>query len=386
MKRIIPLYMRENFPLKRLLFVSASLLLLVIASCKKDNNNQVKPTPVVTDATPTKLGLYEATDSIYKLVYTYVSKIGTLDVTKSDYYLVFDTGSGGFVIDADGILPSSMITSTGFNFTGDSTVVSGITIYNQKSTIEYGDDANTTDKVYGNLAYANVTLGDDNGNIVIKRLPFFLYYKAVDGKGKVFTTHHDFDVLGVSSEYDVTFQNNVYITSPFNYFDPGTGLTKGFKMAALDTTNFSYDGTYATGVVTLGLTASDLSSSSGFIMHQLTYYPNDGYAPNVPVSLTYKNKTFTTEAIFDTGTEPYSYIEDPSAADTALFLANGTNVSLASTAGFNYSYTVTSNDNLTYVENPSISQSSYSIISLEFFLNNEYMIDFADHELGLKNN
>ena len=387
MKRIIPLYMRENFPLKRLLFVSASLLLLFIASCKKDNNNQVKPTPVVTDATPTKFGLYEADSSIYKLLYTYVSKIGTQDVSNSDYSLVFDTGSGGFVIDANGILPSSMITSTGFNFSGDSTVVDGITIYNQKATIEYGDDANTTDKVYGNLAYASVTFGDENGNIVIKRLPFFLYYKAVDGNNKQFGPH-EFDVLGVSPEYDAAFQNNAYVTSPFSYFDPGTGLTKGFKMAALGTNNFSLYGNYVPGVVTLGLTADDLSSN-GFVMHQLTFYPGDGYAPVIPVSLTYNNKAaFTTEAIFDTGTEPYSYIEDPSAAaDTALLLPKSSNLSLTSTpGGFNYAYTISATDNLTYVENPSSSKSNVSVISLEFFLNNEYMLDFTDHKLGLKNN
>jgi hypothetical protein len=385
MKRIIPLYMRENFPLKRLLFVFASFLLLVIASCKKDNNNQVKPTPVVTDATPTKFGLYEADSSIYKLLYTYVSKVGTLDVSNSDYALVFDTGSGGFVIDANGILPSSMITSTGFNFSGDSTVVDGITIYNQKATIEYGDDANTTDKVYGNLAYASVTFGDENGNIVIKRLPFFLYYKAVDGSNKTFPPH-EFDVFGVSPEYDATFQNNAYVTSPFSYFDPGTGLTKGFKMAALGTSNFSLYGNYVPGVVTLGLTAADLASN-GFVMHQLTYIAGDGYAPVIPVSLTYNSKTFNANVIFDTGTEPYSYIEDPSAtADTALLLPKNTSVSLTSTPGFNYSYAISTTDNLTYVENPSSSKSTVSVISLEFFLNNEYMLDFADNKLGLKNN
>ena len=375
--------MKESFPLK-LLFVSVSLIVLAIASCKKDNSNQVKPTPVVTNATPTKFGLYEADSSIYKLLYTYVSKIGTLDVTNSDYALIFDTGSGGMVIDANGILPSSMITSTGFNFSGDSTVVDGITIYNQTSTIEYGDDANTTDKVYGNLAYASVTLGDENGNIVIKRLPFFLYYKAVHSNTNKPYPPHEFDVLGVSPEYDVTFQNNAYVTSPFSYFDPGTGLTKGFKMAAIGTNNFSLDGTFVPGVVTLGLTASDLSS--GFIMHQLSYASGDGYAPVIPVSLTYNNKNINTYAIFDTGTEPYSYIEDTSAADTALLLPKSSGVSLSSTPGFSYSYTISATDNLTYVENPSSSKSNVSVISLEFFLNNEYLLDFIDHKLGLKNN
>jgi hypothetical protein len=380
--------MRKKYSLRTLLSISVLLLLFIVASCKKDNNNKQVTntnTNAVTNATPTKFGLYEADSSIYKLLYTYVAKIGTLDVSNADYELVFDTGSGGLVIDANGILPSSMITSSGFSFTGDSTVVNGITIYSQTSTIQYGDDANTTDTVYGNLAYASVTIGDENGNIVVKRLPFFLYYKAVNNKGKQFGPHA-FDVLGVSPEYDVSFSNGAYITSPFSYFDPGTGLTKGFKMAALGTSNFSLDGTYVPGVVTLGLTPSDLSSPGGFNMNQLNYVAGDGYAPVISATVNYNGKSISSYVLFDTGTEPYSYIEDKTAADTTVFLPEKTPVAVSLSSGFNYDYTITSTDNLTYVENPKTSGADVTIFSLEFFLNNEYLLDFTNHQLGLKNN
>ncbi|HEY9002385.1 MAG TPA: hypothetical protein VIM89_13590 [Mucilaginibacter sp.] len=373
--------MMKVYSLRLFLAVSGIFLLFFIASCSKDKKN---PQTTPTQATPTKFGLYEADSSIYKILYTFVSKIGTQDVSSSDYDLLFDTGSGGLVIDAHGIIPASMITSNGITFSGDSTVVNGITIYNQKSTISYGDDVNTTDNVYGYLAYASVTLGDaSDGGITIKRLPFFLYYKASDTKGNVFADH-EFDVLGVSSEYDVTFPNNAYISSPFQYFDPGEGLIKGFKMAALGTNNFSLDGTLVPDAVTLGLTSSDLSS---FTMHQLTYYPGDGYAPVIPVSLTYNGKTFTTNTIFDTGTEPYSYIQDPTAGKTATLLPVNTPVSLTTTpGGFTYSFATSANDNITYVENPSQSGSNVTVMSLEFFLNNDFILDYYDHKLGLKNN
>lgn len=374
--------MMQTFSLKIFLRLSAVLLIFTIVSCSKDSKNPHTNTGTTpTQATPTKFGLYEADSSIYKLVYTFVSKIGTKDVSSADYDLLFDTGSGGLVIDAHGIIPGSMISSTGISFSGDSTVVNGITIYNQKSTISYGDDANTTDNVYGYLAYAPVTLGDANGNITIKRLPFFLYYKAADTKGNVFADH-EFDVLGVSPQYDVTFPNNAYITSPFAYFNPGEGLLKGFKMDALGTNKFSLNGTYVPGAVTLGLTSSDLSS---FTMHQLTYYPGEGYAPIIPVSLTYNGKTITTNMIFDTGTEPYSYIQDSSAGSSAILLPGNTSVSLTTTpGGFSYSYATSASENLTYVENPAQSQSNVSVMSLEFFLNNGFMLDYYDHKLGLK--
>ena len=212
--------MRKRYINKGLLFVS--LFVVFVVSCKKDNKNSTQTTPAI--ATPTKLGIYESDSSIYKGLFIAISKIGTSTV---DYGLLFDTGSGGLVIDAAGVLPASMITSSGFNFTGDSTIVNGITITSQTSIVQYGNDAASLSKVYGNLAYANITVGDQQGTLNIVRLPFFIYYKAVDANGNKYAAH-DFDVFGVSSEYDISFNSGAYITSPFSYFDPGNGLTKGF--------------------------------------------------------------------------------------------------------------------------------------------------------------
>jgi len=373
--------MIKKYPTKSYLLISVSFLLFAIASCKKDNKSNV--TQQVVTATPTSFGLYESDSSIYKELNTAIAKIGTYNV---DYPILFDTGSGGMVIDANSILPGSMITSSGFNFTGDSTVVGGITITSQKSIIEYGDDNATTDKVYGNLAYASVTVGDQaTGSITIKRLPFFLYYKAVNGQGDQYGPH-EFDTFGVSSEYDLSFANNVNIMSPLSYFVPGTGLTSGFKMAALGTSNFSYEGGYVSNAVILGLTADDLASSSGFSMTQLNYIAGDGYAPIIPSTITYSGKKVTTDIVFDTGTEPDSFIEDPTFSGSTTLLQPNTPVTVATTSGFNYSYTTSAADNLTYVENPNTSGGDVSVMSLEFFLTNSYLLDYADNKLGLKSN
>jgi hypothetical protein len=373
--------MKNKYPAKSLLILLISLVILTVASCKKEPANKGTTTTTV-NATPTSLGLYEADSSVYKELITVVSKIGTQTV---NYDLIFDTGSGGMVLDASGILPASMITSSGFTFTGDSTIVNGITITNQTNIVEYGADANTVDKVYGNLAYAPVTIGDQNGNIVVKRLPFMIYYKAVSSKGVQYPAH-DFDTFGVSEEYDITF-GSAYITSPFASFDPGTGLKRGFKMAQLNVNNFSNDGNYVPGALTLGLTTDDLNSA-GFVISQLTYYAGDGYAPIIPGTITYNNRApFKTDLIFDTGTEPYNYLEDPTYTGSSLeLLPQGSPVAVSATSGFNYSFTTTANDNLTQIENANTSGTSVSIIGLEFFLTNEYMLDFTDHKLGLKNN
>jgi len=360
--------MRKRYLAKNLLSIPVLFLLLAIAACKKEK----PPVVVIPIATPTTLGLYEADSGEYKELIIPITQVGTQNIPNGGYSLVFDTGSGGMVLDAQGILPASMITSNGFNFAGDSTTVNGVTITSQTTMLEYGADDNSITKVYGNLAFAAVTIGDQNGSIIVKRLPFFIYYKAVDVNNNVLGAHF-FDTFGVCSEY-IGFPDNEYITSPFSYFDPGNGLTRGFKLAELGTSNFSFDGTYVPGVITLGLTSADLSSSSGFVMNKMSYYAGEGYDPFIPSSITYNSKTFSSDVLFDTGTSGYSYLEDPTWPDTTTQLATNSNISLATTSGFNYSYTITQTDNFTYVENPNTSGGEFTDMSIEFFLTNEYLL------------
>jgi hypothetical protein len=107
--------MKNNFTF---LIISAAFTLLAV-SCKKSSS--VAPAPIVPLKT---LGLYQYGAGNNRRVFIPVTKVGTQSVT---YYTVFDTGSAGLTLDANGLLPASMITSTGIVFTGDSIDVNGIT-------------------------------------------------------------------------------------------------------------------------------------------------------------------------------------------------------------------------------------------------------------------
>jgi hypothetical protein len=376
--------MKKRYAVRDLLWVSLAFLVVAVASCKKDHNTINSNTSTTQNATPAHIGLYEAGSSIYKLIYLDVSKIGTQEIDRG---LVFDTGSGGMVLDADSVLDHSMFTNKGIIITGDSLTYKGVTVTKDTSSIVYGDDNNTEVTVYGNLAYADVTIDAEGGNVVIKRLPFFLYYKAVDNKGNI-QPHDDFDVFGVNEEYEVPVGSK-HITSPLSYYTPATGLDKGFKMAALGTSSFSANGTYVKNVVTLGLTQTDLQSS-GFVLSQLQPSSIYGYEPIVSGTITYNNSTISSLLLFDSGTEPYNYIENPNAPTHLDSLSNNAAVAVTTKSGFNYNFTVTSTpqkgEYLTYIENPRVSGSDVSIFSLEYFLKNEYLLDFTTHQLGLKNN
>jgi len=368
-------------PIKALVLIVCTALIL--GGCKKDGASVSPATYAVKPhvaGQPYQIGFYTVESNGVKELRVAVSEVGEQQVSLN---MTFDTGSGGLVVDAQGILPASMISSTGFSFPGDSTTVNGVTITNRSTFITYGANQNTLTKVYGNLAYADVAIGDNNGSVTIKRLPFFLYYKAVDASGKAYPAH-EFDVMGVSSEYDVTFGNGAHITSPLAYFDPGPGLTRGFKIAALDANNFTKQGTYVPAV-TLGLTSDDLTSA-GFNIVPLLQVEGQGYAPVVRGTIAYNGKSYSANLIFDSGTSPYFYLEDPNWNKAQALLNSNTSVQVSVGDKFNYNYTANAATHPTLVENPFTAKGSVSVISLNFFVNNQYLLDFDHHQLGLKNN
>jgi len=345
-----------------------------MASCKKDHSNpQPIPTPVAT------LGLYEVDSGIYKRLYIPISKVGTQG--DSIYYSVFDTGSTGMTIDANGLLPQSMITNNGITVAGDSVTVNGITVTSQTAVIAYGNTQSEIQE-FGNLAYASVKIGDQNGSTTTSRIPIFLYYKIVDLSTGKNQPHHSNDVFGVGP--GVSFANSA-IGSPLSYFKTGAEVTSGFKLAKVSNSSFSPNGTYVSNLLTIGLVPNDLAIN-GFVMHNLTYYSQGGYSPDIPATINYNGTSVPGTILFDTGTPAITIIANPNAPSNSSYLPQNTKVTITTGKGFSYTYTTQSNNDETVVAKPSYTGDPRTIFSLNFFTDNEFLLDYTDHKIGLKNN
>jgi hypothetical protein len=353
------------------LFAGGLFLTILIASCKKENKTTM---PLAT------LGLYEVNNGVNKRVFIPITKIGTQTV---NYYSVFDTGSAGMTMDATGLLPASMITSSGITIAnGDSVTVNGITVTSQEAAIAYGDDQSGIEE-YGNLAYTTVTIGDQNGNVTTSRIPIFLYYKIVDVTTGKNQPAHSNDVFGVGP--GVSYANNA-IGSPLSYFKLGANLTNGYKLAEFNNSEFSFNGTYVSGLLSIGLVSSDLQSSSGFVMHQLNYFPQGGYSPDIPATINYNGLSISATVLFDTGTPAISIIANSGAPSNISALPDNTVVTLTTNSGFKYSYTTRSTTDSTQVARPSYTGDPRTIFSIYFFTENEFLMDYQDEQIGLKNN
>ncbi|MFD2873151.1 hypothetical protein ACFS5N_11765 [Mucilaginibacter ximonensis] len=376
--------MKKSYPKNYYKFLTFLIACFFAASCKKDAQvapNNVNPGSTTNYAT---LGLYEQISSTSGARRIFIACPQLGDVVTKNYGLIFDTGSTGLTIDATDIIPASMITDNGFQFTGDTTVVSGITITSQKIVLSYGGVDGAISE-YGNLAYAKVTLGDGHGNIVTPRIPFFLYYKVVNLTTGAKLASHSADVFGVGPGVSGSSAPSRLISSPLSYFSLNSGQTNGFRLSVLNSNNFLSSATYTDALLHIGLTSNDLNSS-GFIMHPLSYNAITGYSPNIPSTITYNGKTVSGTILFDTGTPVTTIIEDPSAASNSAALPTNSSVSISTSQGFNYNYTTTSNFNLTQIENPSYTKDNRTVFSIDFFLSNEYLLDYANHRIGLKNN
>ena len=360
--------MKRNLPW---LFCWVTLIILA-ESCSKD---KVIVKPVVTNNQVT-LGLYQYGADSGRRVFIPITKVGTQTV---NYLSVFDTGSAGMTIDAHDIIPASMITNSGFNFTGDSVVVNGITITSQQSVISFGNNTGLT-KEYGNLAYASITIGDQNGNTSAKRVPIFLYYKVVNS-GKAVTLTHTLDIFGVEPG---SSSANAAINSPLNYFNNNSAVTNGFRLAALKSNSFGIQPTYVASLLTIGLTSSDLTTD-GFIMHPFST-ANGVISANIPSTITYNGQSVSTNVLFDTGTPFISTIENRFAVNATGQLPANTVVTITTNMGFTYTYTTTSTTNLTAVANPSVTGDYRTIFGIDFFTGNEYLTDYTNRQIGLKNN
>jgi hypothetical protein len=275
-----------------------------------------------------------------------------------------------------------MITSEGITVPGDSVVVNGITVTSLQAVVSFGNTVDETQE-FGNLAYASVTIGDQNGSIVIKRIPFFLYYKVMDiTTGQIYPPHSN-DIFGVGP--GVSFANNT-IASPLSYVTNGAGVTSGFRLAMLNNSAFSLNGTFVPGLLTVGLLSSDLAASSGFVMHPLTFSSVGGYSPNIPATINYNGQNVAATVLFDTGTPAMSVIANNASPNNVQNLPANTNITLTTASGFSYSYSTGSTSNLTQAARPSYTGDFRTIFSIDFFTSNEYLLDYTNHRIGLKNN
>ncbi|WCT11433.1 hypothetical protein [Mucilaginibacter jinjuensis] len=354
--------------LSRLLALGLSFLLF-LTSCKKDNTQQ----PETSYAT---LGLYELqlSDADHLLL-MHITQVGNQPI---DDYSRFDTGSTGLVLDADGMLPASMFNASGFTISGDSLVYSGITVTNKRDTVSYGIAGLSTVHLYGNIAYATVKLGDDNGHVTTTRLPFLIYYKCVSGESGETLPPHSFDVFGVS----VLDGPGVILNSPLRHFKLPAYLASGFKLGSLNFKALITDKvTYVPGLLTIGLTKQQLFSS-GFISHPIASETN----ALIEATVQYDGNPAASYATFDTGSSGFSNLETGIKGNNNTILSGDDKITLSTRHGFNYNYMAGVNSNPTAVQTTPYPNSDVNIFSINFFDHHEYLLNYENYSVGLKNN
>lgn len=368
-----------------------------------------QPTPITK---PTTINLYPSeSTTAAPLLRVMVSSVGGVTANMA---LGFDTGSAGVTLYAQSIFPASMVSSSGFVFpAGQSSITyNGITVTNLQGTRNYGTVNQTVE--HGNLGFAELTFGDASGTVTTQVMPMFLFYSIDDTTGNGFaptsywqgwfgvaSTDGTINVAGstapaggfVGCTTDSTITCNV--VSAMKYIDFGNQVNAGFLLspAPLQSCDSDTAGScLPQPMLTVGV---DASVESGFSTTPLVCPPNGYIGPatiagypvcqkSIEVSVAASGASagsFSGYAVFDTGTS-YFYLSTPSDSVLQGGIDPGSTVTITTPSGFNYAYTA--DETATTNTDTDLGGNSDSIIGIQYFTTNSFLLDFTAGIVGWK--
>ncbi|TDW96944.1 hypothetical protein [Dinghuibacter silviterrae] len=365
--------------------LSLSILVLLNA-CSKHDQPAVQSTVDASIVSPVTIDLIPAQNQTPgdRRIYLPIIKIGTSSLSLKT---VFDTGSEGLLLSGTSVFPSTYIADTGIVINSpDSAIINGITVTSVKVTTTYGS-APATRTFYGNIAYARITFGDQNGSVQTYRMPFVIVYKGVDNQTQA-SVPLDASSDGVAGVYSTGFDPSVTVVTtragikgPFNYFNYGSGLSAGIQLAPLSQIGWtgtpSNQGYAATPLLTIGLTSG---MESGFALQSQRLDLGNTFDPDVLGIVSYAGSAvaLSSNILLDTGTPVGFSIYSTS---TPASTQSGQAVEMTTSQGFQYGYTT---DNALYQTSVSSSGQQRCIFGIDFFLNNYFLLDYTYHYIGLK--
>jgi hypothetical protein len=341
--------------------------------------------------------------------------ITTVGTQKLNLSGIVDTGSGGLTLNAFQVFPSSMVTSSGFNFNGQNQIVyNGITVTKLVATRGYGGQGVSTTRT-GNLGFAHVTFGE-KGEVTTALVPILFVYASTRPPS---ATSGDLDnTIGINGGMDaignkISFDGNaidegsepsntVYpectkqSTSQCSLFSPLRSLNYSPELqAGYILSNFPLVNLQQGRYLTIGL---DEHNTEGFASKQLDCSTSslnvedcNQIVHDVKI-VTSAGLSFTWNVIFDSGrptvglTMPVDSSTPP--APTALPANQTVTVTPPNQAGYVYSFTTGTGfaaTTLTSVnQNASDADQTYGNMGLEFFATNSLMLDYDNGVEGWK--
>ncbi len=398
----------------RLLSGAAGLLLMLTSGCGGSSS----PEQTLSMA-PVTVNLYPVQSSAAgSRLFVFVTAVGETPVNMP---LAFDTGSAGITLYAPDIFPQSMVTSSGFVFTGTQASFSygGITVLNQQGRRVFGGAAAGHTQV-GNLGYATVSFGDSASELTTAVMPVFLYYQILDNAtGQPVPVPPERGWFGVHDGANLIDEGTAappegypacgpdslgscYVASVLKYLEFGAGLHAGFLLhpAPLQVCDITVPGDCRpVPLLSVGLSAA---SRAMFSASELTC-PPQGYAGPAAIAGFAVCQAAIADAlitvggsepgvlggdsvVFDTGTPYMSFAVPPGSTFPGRVPLNAP-VTVATPSGFDYTFTA----GPPYGSGPLTPESinvmlgattTQSIIGIGFFTAHAFYIDFTARTEG----
>jgi len=253
----------------------------------------------------------------FKQIDSALLNVSTLGSHKVDFKIAIDTGSSGMTIPCRTVLPANLCQPDGIKIDHETTV-DGIRITTEQGIAIFGSE-----KRYGNIAYAPITLGDADASVTIaKSVPFLLEYKVVTNRPKDVSEP---GILGIAnSPGDLEGR----INSPLLGMTVGPGLHRGYILGDLGAGWKRCDlrGGNCPQVSALQI-GIDPNANSDFITKEFEQKTDNGPLPIGQGCVKMPSASVCGWTVFDSGTSDI-WICDPTLPKNKTFLPAGSDVEI----------------------------------------------------------
>jgi hypothetical protein len=303
------------------------------------------------------------------MLYINVLKVGELHVNQP---LLFDTGSSGMTIDCHVIVPEPQYNcmETGIKIPKDMEL-GGVKITKQKVIMRYG----TYDE-YGNLAYANVSIGSSENQIsTVEPIPILIRYKKVRrSNGEVVGGPLWPKGIFGTSPIGGGGPNQV-IKSPLEAMTVNSGMMKGYFITPVGTewkvcTNEERN-CPEVAALHLGI---HKTIKDEFKNIKWKIFDKRANFPTVDACIAWERKIICQHTLFDTGNSTIQV----GLNTKKKHLETGVEMLVSKTSLFEWRFSTEYQPEVEFLPQ------NFNIVGIRYFETNSYLIDIDAKEIGFR--
>jgi hypothetical protein len=307
-------------------------------------------------------------------LYINIISIGTKQVNTP---IMIATGSAGMTTECETVLPRQLCSVNGIKIDKETTI-DNIRITTNRAVADYG-----TYSDYGNIAFANVTIGSPmNAVSIAQPIPILIRYKMARRlTGQV--VGGPLWPKGIFGIALATSEAQGQLTSPLLAVRTANGLDKGYIIGEVgDSWTTCVANKHSCPNVSALTVGLDSAHSDGFKKTKLDQTPTKIKLPLVPTCIKWQDNEWCKPTLFDTGNSTVA-IDDPGVSFKYKAVPTSESIKVTSPIVGQWDFKTRYSPEVEIIKQ-SDPMLNFFTLGMRFFEKNKLLVDYDTSELGVE--